>query len=98
MKLEKYINDYKNNMKVTIKLLIADVVMVFLFSILYCLSKDLELSNLNSFSSSVLVISFFYVLIEMSLFIGFLICLKVKEKKDKKLEIEKIIDEESKKD
>lgn len=98
MKLEDFINNYKRNLKGNLIMLIVIGSLVVLMFAFYTLSKDLGLENFGKYTGSFVFCGFLYVLYEFVMLVAFLICNKVKEKKDKKLEIEKIIEEESKKD
>lgn len=97
-KLLLNLNQVKDFIKRSGKLLLIDSLMVVVFCPLYCLSKDLNLFNLEKFSAFVCFVSFLFVLCELFMCILYGILQKIYDKKQKKLEIEKIIDEENKKD
>lgn len=98
MKLENYLEKFKKGLKLHFIEIFVELGLVILFAILGALAKDLSLENLLVMSGGFMLCGFVVLFVDLIQLIVYLILLKVKEKKDKKLEIEKIIYEESKKD
>jgi len=94
MKLEKYLENFKKSLKTRLFEIYVELGLAILFAILGALAKDLSLENLLVMSGGFLLFSFIVLFVDVSMLIVYVILLKVKEKNDKKLEIEKIIEEE----
>lgn len=98
MKLEKFVERLTKNLNANSTVLFAEGTLLFVCYLLTLISKDLEMLNTLEFSKFAVIFCSIGILLYFLEVVILFICKKVLDKRNKKLEIEKIIEEESKKD